>query len=61
MIDKEVINDKAAEIIEEPKSYNQCIKRLEEIREKKNKKNEEKKFLEVVFYGIIKLKIIIII
>ena len=61
MIDKEVLNDKAAEIIEDPESYNQYIKRLEEIREKKNKKNEEKKFLEVVFYGIIKLKIIIII
>ena len=62
MIDKEVLNDKAAEIIEDPESYNQYIKRLEVIREKKNKKkNEEKKFLEVVFYGIIKLKIIIII
>ena len=43
MIDKEVLNDKAAEIIEEPKSYNQCIKRLEEIREKKNKKKWRKK------------------
>ena len=44
MIDKEVLNDKAAEIIEDPESYNQYIKRLEEIREKKNKKkNEEKK------------------
>ena len=35
VIDKEVLNDKAAEIIEDPESYNQYIKRLEVIREKK--------------------------
>ena len=40
MIDKEVLNDKAAEIIEDPESYNQYIKRLEVIREKKNKKKK---------------------
>ena len=37
---KKRIESKVNEIIEDPESYNQYIKRLEEIREKKNKKKK---------------------